>query len=316
MRIATAVRDSSVEDLAALARRPDIPVEVRPWIEHELRAARRGRRGERAAEYDIEFHFGARSDIATIHGLRLEYRGRVAQIDHLLLTRFLDIWVCESKAYKGRVEINEYGEWQVAYGSKTYGMPSPVLQTWKHMDVLGDVFNRRKVAPPVVLGQMMFPTLNGVVLFSNDARITRPVGPSAQLDAELKAVMKVERLPAMVELTMRERISSESPRELSPEALVGFGRRIAALHMPRKTDWAAKFGLTDAVPTPIAQRPLEPQPARVIANVVEMNTVTCGSCGVRLRRGEIDYCTDQADLFHGRLLCWRCQHGIDVRATS
>ncbi len=61
------------------------------------------------AAYEIDFHHKASRNWAVIHDLRLEYRGRVAQIDHLLINRWLEFWVCESKHFSEGVAINEQG---------------------------------------------------------------------------------------------------------------------------------------------------------------------------------------------------------------
>ena len=69
--------------------------------------------GERDAAYEIEFHLGPNPNRMTIHDLRLEVDGRVAQIDHLIITRLVNFWVCESKHFAEGVAINDYGEWIV-----------------------------------------------------------------------------------------------------------------------------------------------------------------------------------------------------------
>ncbi len=74
-----------------------------------------------------------------LHDLRLECDGRVAQIDHLLMNRFLEIYVCESKRFAEGVAINDQGEFSAFYGSKPYGVPSPVQQNKRHMVVLESV---------------------------------------------------------------------------------------------------------------------------------------------------------------------------------
>ena len=56
-------------------------------------------KGEAEAAYEMEFHYGASKNWMVLHDLRLECEGRVAQIDHLLLNRFLEIYVCESKRF-------------------------------------------------------------------------------------------------------------------------------------------------------------------------------------------------------------------------
>lgn len=316
MRIKTADKDTSIDELAVLLSRSDIPDETRAWIAHEQRRLRRGLRGERQAEYEIEFHFGSRDDVATLHGLRLECRGRTAQIDHLIITRFLDVWICESKAYTGRVQINDYGEWEVFYGHKSFGIESPVLQTWNQMEVLADVLDRRTFRLPTFLGHAVRPRLNRAVLFSSDARILRPVGASAELASELKMVMKVERLYAMLEQTLRPQTSSDDRPEITAEALAAFALQIARHHAPHKTDWLAKFRIA---PTTVPSSPVAPLAANAQLapdNVVALETAACGECQVRLRRGEVRYCADRPSIFGGRLLCLKCQDLFRARVSS
>lgn len=301
-------RTTDVEELGALARRADVAEETRSWIERELRIARRGRRGERDAEHEIEFHFGRRPDVATIHGLRIEHDGRAAQIDHLIVTRYLDVWVCESKAFTGRVEINDYGEWQVVYGHKSYGVKSPVVQAWNHLNVLADVL-RARVAPPKVDGQALTPRFKVAVLFSDRARITRPAPGAEHLDAELSVVMKVERLYATLERVLRSEQSSHRAA-ISCEDLVEFAGKIAALHQPQSIDWLQKFGVS----TIEQHGTLEPSVPTRDAIVIDITTSRCAACAVRLRPGEINYCRDKSAAFGGRLYCYRCQR--IARATS
>ena len=66
-----------------------------------------------------------------IHDFRIECDGRTAQIDHLIINRFLDIWVCESKHFSEGITINEHGECSAFYDSKPYGVPSPIEQNKK-----------------------------------------------------------------------------------------------------------------------------------------------------------------------------------------
>jgi len=63
----------------------------------------------------------------------------VAQIDHLLINRLLDIWVLESKHFAEGVSINDHGEWTGFSGGRPYGMASPIEQNRKHVAVLEQV---------------------------------------------------------------------------------------------------------------------------------------------------------------------------------
>lgn len=70
--------------------------------------------------------FGRSEHWATIHDLRIELEGLVAQFDHLLINRVGEIWVCESKALAEGVSVNEHGEWSRWWNGRETGMPSPV----------------------------------------------------------------------------------------------------------------------------------------------------------------------------------------------
>ncbi|BBE50682.1 hypothetical protein OYT1_ch1122 [Ferriphaselus amnicola] len=118
-----------MEFLKGLAARPDVSADVRKNIEQEIRYMQSGMRGEAEAAYEMDFHFGASKNWMLIHDLRIECEGRVAQIDHLMLNRFMEIYVCESKRFSEGVGINEHGEFSAFYGGKPYGVPSPLEQS-------------------------------------------------------------------------------------------------------------------------------------------------------------------------------------------
>ena len=68
-------------------------------MERELKTIRAGGLGDKDSDYHIGFYFGRSKNWAVIHDLRLEHKGQVAQIDHLLINRFFDMYVLESKNY-------------------------------------------------------------------------------------------------------------------------------------------------------------------------------------------------------------------------
>lgn len=140
-------KQPQLEALEALLGRPDVDAQTRRRIEQEIRMIRAGASGERDAAYEIEFHYGQSRNRMTIHDLRIELDGRVAQIDHLIINRLLDIWVCESKHFSEGVAINEHGEWVAFQSRRAYGIPSPVEQNRRHIAVLGDVFAKGLGSP-------------------------------------------------------------------------------------------------------------------------------------------------------------------------
>jgi hypothetical protein len=78
-------KQPDIDALNALLARPNLDAGTRGRIESELRRIVAGAKGERDAAYEIEFDHGPSRKRMTIHGLRLEVEGRVAQIDHLII---------------------------------------------------------------------------------------------------------------------------------------------------------------------------------------------------------------------------------------
>ena len=74
-------------------------------IERELKTIKSGVSGEKGSAYYIDFYFENSKNWAVIHDLRLEHRGKVARVDHLLINRFFDMYVLESKNYSHRLKI-------------------------------------------------------------------------------------------------------------------------------------------------------------------------------------------------------------------
>lgn len=135
-------KQPQIEALTALLARTDLDAPTRKRIDQEIWNIRTGAKGEREAAYEIEFHCRNNRNVMTIHDLRIECDGRVAQIDHLVITRLFEIWVCESKWFSEGVSINDHAEWVAYYGSKPRGIASPIEQNKRHIAVLNDVFAR------------------------------------------------------------------------------------------------------------------------------------------------------------------------------
>lgn len=236
-------RTRDVEALQALLTHPRATENVRSRIEQEIRNIRAGAKGESEAAYEIDFHHKASRNWAVIHDLRLEHQGRVAQIDHLIVHRTLDIWVCESKHFAEGVAINEHGEFAGFYGGRPFGVPSPIEQNRKHIAVLQAMLGSSIVNLPTRLGIPLRPTYRSVVLVSKAARISRP---KAKVEG-LESIIKTDQLRALIEKSIDgESVAStllSISKIVSPETLEEFCKQVARLHRPISFNWAAKFGL-------------------------------------------------------------------------
>lgn len=281
-------RQPDILALEHLLGRTDVPGATRKRIEAEIRQIQAGERAERDAAYQIELYFGNWQNWATIHDLRIEVGGLTAQVDHVVINRLADVWVCESKSFAEGVSVNEYGEWSRWHHGRPEGMPSPIEQNRRHIHLLERVFEEGLAPLPRRLGlAAMKPRFHSLVLVSDNAQIKRPRKKIDGLDQVIKAEQLRTRL--------FEAFDATPPRDLSrvigKEGLGQFARGLAALHRPATFDWVARFGLTPSLPREeaahldSAEPPDAATPARPPRPWLVKYDGPCSSCGALLRKG-------------------------------
>ena len=290
----------------ALLKRPDLYDSTRQKIEREIRYVRAGLAGEREAAYEIDFHYGDSPKNVVIHDLRIEIEGRVAQIDHLVLNRLLDLWVLETKHFAEGVGVNEQGEWVTYWNGKARGIPSPVEQNRRHMAVLKEAFDKGVVRLPKRLGIKLKPELRSLILVSTSARISRPRSKAAQARVDgLDSVTKIDQFATTIEKMVDDESAVHAfgslSRVVSSKTLQDIGWQLVALHKPSHVDWAARFGLgpvsgvSPAIDSPGASA-ATPTPG-----------LSCASCGSTVSAKVVAFCEANAPRLGGRVLCFNCQ---------
>jgi len=312
-------RTTDLDALRQLAVRPDASAESRKRIEQEIRNIQSGIRGEEQAAYEIEFHYGHSSNWMSIHDVRLECDGRIAQIDHLLINRFLEIYVCESKSFAEGVAINEAGEFAAFYGNRPYGIPSPLEQNRKHIAVLQSLFKTERVPLPRRLGFQLSPTLIGLVLVSKTARITRP---KTKIDG-LDSILKNDQLNARINKNIEaDNNPLHMAKLIGQDTLRDFAERLAEQHRPIKVNWAAKFGLPLVAPTsptlapmrapapPMPDLPRAPDPIGAGLADAPKSKLVCISCGASVSYAVAKFCWVNKSRFAGNVYCMDCQKAV------
>src|SRR4051794_25489368 len=111
---------------------------MRNRLERDLAIARAGVQGEKEAAYHIDFNLKDSKNWAVIHDLSIEWNGRVAQIDHLLLNRLLEIHVVETKSFRTKIRFAN-GGWERLNFGHWEGIPSPAEQNERHILVLKEL---------------------------------------------------------------------------------------------------------------------------------------------------------------------------------
>lgn len=165
------------DDIAELNRLLSLPLNPRQksLVEQELRALKAGEKNEENAAYFLDFHLKDSKNWVVIHDLRIEHRGKVAQIDHLVIGRFLYMFVLESKSFSYGLKITPEGEFLRWNGKAYQGIESPIEQNNRHIFALEQSVKDRSLAPKR-LGLSIPITYRNVVLISPNSQIIRPRG--------------------------------------------------------------------------------------------------------------------------------------------
>ena len=271
----------AVEELENALRKP-LPTERRKLLEKDLAVLRAGEKGEKEAAYHIDFDLKDSSNWAVIHDLRIEWNARVAQIDHLLINRLLEIYVVESKSFRTKVRYYN-GGWQRLNFNHWAGIPSPVEQNERHIAVLKELIEQRQVAP-TRLGMAMSPRFLNVVA----------IHPSCSISGKIPEGVSIFHMD-----TLMKKIRAQDPSALSMFKVIGtdtlqrFAERLVQCH----------------IPAPKRQVPAAPESeTSPTAKAIKCSTgQACQSCGGPLTNAEAHYCRINASQFANQLLCRKCQ---------
>ncbi len=317
-----------IEALQALLAHPEADASTKKRIEREILNIKAGARGEEEAAYEIKVHWGESKNWMIIHDLRIEHGGLVAQIDHLLINRFMEMWVCESKHFSEGIAINEHGEFSAFWGGKPYGVPSPIEQNNKHLLILKRFLDAGGVALPTRMGFTIKPTLKSLVLVSKGARISRP---KTKIDG-LDTIIKNDHLFTTIDKAIDD---NNNPlliaKFIGQETLKDLGEKVAQCHRPIQFDWAAKFGLSQSwqqAPAhrepeealPLAVKAAKPEPGLPPATEAKPGSgeevqkpkqkLVCHSCGVSITYNVAKFCWFNKKRFAGNIYCMDCQKKV------
>lgn len=273
----------------------------------ELRLRKAGLKGEAESAYQIDFYYAASPNWAVIHDLRLELSGRTAQIDHLLINRWMECFVLESKHFHAGLKITDDGEflrWN-DYKHTFEGLPSPLQQNERHIAVLRDAMDALDL--PTRMGMRITFSFQSFVLVSPTARIDR----SKRFDSGrvLKADQLKERITQDVD---KIGILKSAAKLVGGETVRDVAQQLVRLHRPEAWPLPASLeaGMPPAAPTVALARPAGvqayatktraaavPRPAARIAEIATGDGPRCKEC--RGHTGSIQY---------GRSYYFQCAH--------
>ena len=226
--------DDRSEEMAQLERLAKSPTgSSAKQATKELAIRKAGLKGESESAYLIDFHFADSPNWAVIHDLRLEHNGRTAQVDHLLINRWMECYVLETKHFRDGVKITDDGEfmrWN-SFKHTFEGMPSPLEQNDRHIAVLRDAM--KAIDLPTRLGMRIQLAFQSLVLVSPTARIDRP----KKFDAS--RVIKADQLRARISRDIDNEnsfigIAKTVAKIVSADTVRDVARQLVKLHRPAK----------------------------------------------------------------------------------
>lgn len=312
-------KDGRLEDIKELNRLLSINITAKQRfsIERELKCLVSGERNEQNSAYYLDFSYKDSLNWALIHDLRITHRGRVAQIDHLLINRFLDVYVLESKNYYYGIKITEEGEFLVWSGKGYQAIESPFEQNQRHIQVLQLSIEERNLGPKR-LGFAIPISFRNVVLVSPTSKVLKP--NSATFD--LSAVIKADAFVSVVDKSIENKSIIEAPKLVSSDTLRDFSEKLARLHRPGSIDYALKFGInTDTINITQAATIVATPPAPVYSPDVHKNenTMACRKCNspkMEIMYGKFGYyfkCRDCDGNTPIKITCGKDGHNEKIR---
>ncbi|SDN33511.1 Nuclease-related domain-containing protein [Desulfonauticus submarinus] len=285
-------RDSKEKDLKLLRQllKYNLTEEQRSSIKKQILILEKGLKTEDEAAYYINFYYENSKNWIVIHDLRLELKGKVAQIDHILINRFFDIYVLESKFYKYGIKITDNGEFEVFYKNKSIGIPSPIEQNKRHIKLLADFIDSYDLLPRRA-GVKIKPRFFSYILISPNSTIKRP--PKKLFDTS--TIIKADTLEAIID----KQIDKQSTIECLGLALKThtlsdiekFAKKLVSFHSPININWFKKFNIK------LTKNTDNPKNKKYF----------CARCKCDISEKEAFFCWNNKEIFKGKAYCLACQ---------
>ena len=282
-------KQEQVDYLTELLER-DLPEDKKRLIERELKFIHSGDKGEASSEYYLNFQFKDSKNWALIHDLRIEHSGHVAQIDHLLIGRLMDVYVIESKNFASGVIISDDGDFSYLYKNEPYAIASPIEQNERHIHLLNRFLTENNLLPKR-LGVPLKPNYRNIVLVSPTSNVTKPkkglFNSSAVMKGDkffsfFKKDLESDSLNSLISIT----------KVISSESLRGFSEKLAFLHEPKAIDYRAKFSITKN------------------EKLIDSNSPSCPVCGEPMVQREVKKGKNIGKQF------WGCSHYPGCEGTQ
>lgn len=206
--------------------------EKKERISKDIRYLKQGMFGEQSVFFELK---NADVPLLCLHDIRLEYKGLVAQIDFLVLTRQY-ICILETKQLQGNIDVNKEGNFIRVYTDKfgkitRSGMYSPVEQNRKHVNLVKKLLKEK-----FYIDKMPVKSL---IVMANPKTIIRKSYASKEIQEQ---IIRAENLSAYLSKWIEE-----IDYNLKEDQAFTVANYLKENHKPIIFDYNAKYKLDEKV---------------------------------------------------------------------
>ena len=208
---------------------------IKQKILHEVVMIKNGSNAEKGNAYYLDFDLKDSKHFIVLHDIRIEYNGRTAQIDHILISRG-GIHILESKSVKnGTLKINKDDSIEIQYNKyKKVTLPSPIEQNRRHKRVIHD-FIKDKVELPWNIRLFGGVEIETLVLIHPNTNVYNYILPNGYI----KADQFIKKYHSDVDKETPVAMFKFVSKFLTKESRVKIAEALISSHTP--IDYAAKM---------------------------------------------------------------------------
>lgn len=288
--------NTQIAQLQEIIHFPGLSETKKSQAERELKILKSGEQGEKDSAYFIDFYYKDSPNWAIIHDLRIEYSGLTAQIDHILINRFLDFYILETKHYAKGIKITRHGEFLVSFQKEYVAIESPIEQNKRHIKILKNLLHGEDILPKR-LGISIRPHFLPYILVSPKSRVIRP----QEKDFRTNSVIKADEFYKQT----RDNLNNENPlstlgsmaKVISCNSLDEVAKKLVSYHHPVSVNYYKRFSIDKK----------KEQFTFTTQEKSQENKYYCYSCKEFISKNVAMFCFNNKIRFNGKAYCFSCQ---------
>ncbi len=204
-------------------------------IFEEIQKVKSGYEAEKENAFYLDARLCDNKNLLLLNDIRIEHDGEVAQIDHIIITRF-GIELLESKSSTGVMTINNDGSISIKHGSKTSTLPNPLEQSYRHARILEKFLQSENLLSSRIkmLGGIF---IDNKILINPKTTLTNSSLPDGFFRADSFITMRNKEIDNIGIIKSLKLISTAYPIDMAYD----IANAIIKAHSPIKHDYRKKF---------------------------------------------------------------------------